>query len=164
MHDRSTAVAADCGQLRNEWSPHEQLMNHFEAQRPVMCTSLTSTEQDRRWVTAIPEDIAVCYTNALRWKDHVDLARTMRGRIRREVQTRYGVGVEGCLSRADLDGYLSTSRRSEGTHKDKRATQHGHAHAVIHAAGTFTCARPNDAGAVQAPLDAASACLSCPQG
>ena len=164
MHDRSTAIAADCGQLRNEWSPHEQLMDCFEAQRPVMRTSFTSTERDRRWETAIPEDIAVYYTDALRWKDHVDLARTMRCRIGREVQTRFGVGAEGCLSRADLDDCLSTSRRSEGTRKDKRATQHGHVHAVIHAAGTFTCARPNDADAVQAPLDAASACLSCPQG
>lgn len=137
-------------------------MDRFEAQRPVMRTSLTSTQQDRRWETAIPEEIAVRYTDTLRWKAHDDLARTMPGHIRREVQARYGVGVEGCLSRADLDDYLSTTRKSERTRKDKRDTQHDHAQAVIHAAKTFTCARPNDADAVQAPLDAASASLSCP--
>lgn len=93
-----------------------------------------------------------------------DLTRTMRGYIRGKVQTRYGVGVEGCLSRASLDDHPSTIRLGEGTRKDKRDAQHDHSQAVIHAVGTFTCARLNDADTVQAPSDAASACPSCPQG
>lgn len=133
---------------REQQERARQLQERYEAERAVMRTSLSGVEAEQWWEAATPEDIAQRYTEALRWQDHDDVAKSARGRIEHEVQQRYGVGVTDYLRGNDLDQYLPAGNEPAG--REERAAGLDHTQAALNTAEAGDGDRANDVDAESA--------------
>jgi hypothetical protein len=70
-----------------------QLQERFDAQRAAARTQLAPVTRDDWWVKATPGMIERAHETATAWKTYDPEAAQGAGRIRDQVQTRYGVGV-----------------------------------------------------------------------
>jgi colicin import membrane protein len=74
---------------------YRELENRFEAERGAARASLEPVRHPEWWDTEKVEDIALVHETAIIWRDHDDVAREAGDTIRREVQDRYGIDVDG---------------------------------------------------------------------
>ena len=71
-----------------------ELSVRFEAERGAVRGDLAPVQQPEWWDQARPEKIAQALETATAWRDFDEVAKGARDTIRREVQERYGVGVD----------------------------------------------------------------------
>ncbi|MBE0011554.1 hypothetical protein DXT87_17530 [Arthrobacter sp. AET 35A] len=83
--------------LRQEQAVEEQrskeLHARYAAQHGAARAQLAPTADDRWWDQARPQDIERVHETATAWKDFDPAAQEAADRIRREVQSRYGIDV-----------------------------------------------------------------------
>ncbi|QGG39905.1 hypothetical protein [Aeromicrobium yanjiei] len=89
-----------------------ELQARHDAERSAAVAALSPVSRDDWWATARPQDIADMYETAHTWEDLDPAARAAANRIRREVDTHYGIDPSS-LDRSNDLNHDSLSEREQ---------------------------------------------------